>query len=76
MQGIVAFAFDEHTANMDGQRNGLDSGNKGLINEFLEVNVYICCRKSWNSLEIFFIFVIIHFCFLRVRSFTTMHKIW
>ncbi|KAH7688700.1 Vacuolar protein sorting-associated protein 13 [Dioscorea alata] len=35
-KGIVAFTFDEHATNMDGQRKGLDSGNKGLVNEFLE----------------------------------------
>ncbi|KAH7668386.1 Vacuolar protein sorting-associated protein 13 [Dioscorea alata] len=35
-KGIVAFTFDEHTTNMDGQRKGLDSGNKGLVNEFFE----------------------------------------
>ncbi|KAJ0968632.1 hypothetical protein J5N97_025549 [Dioscorea zingiberensis] len=35
-KGIVALAFHEHTSNMDGQQKGLDSGNKGLVNEFLE----------------------------------------
>ncbi|KAH7688715.1 Vacuolar protein sorting-associated protein 13 [Dioscorea alata] len=49
-KGIVAFTFDEHTTNMDGQRKGLDSGNKGLVNEFLEK---IILRNSLFSQLIF-----------------------